>query len=88
MTPVTYVYALHLKDTFGGQVVSVFTSLEAAKIEGQRYNHNKGELEWKECTSDRSPKTPDYWFAHLTSWKMPTEICIQRNKLDGKAFRP
>lgn len=91
MTASAYYYALYWHGLHGewpnsAVVVGIYSTLEKAKTEGQRY-HRRTPLVWKECTSDSSPKTPDYWFAPLTDWAMPTEIAIQRKKLDGKKFR-
>lgn len=72
---------------FGCAVLGVFSSLEKAQTEGQRY-HKKTALEWKACTSDSSKGQVDYWFAPMPNWKLPTHMCIQRARLDSKAFRP
>ena len=71
-------------------MLGVFSSLEAAQTEATRYNkRTQLPLEWKECISDRPRQiTPNYWFARLTTYYLPTDICISKHKLDGKAFRP
>lgn len=66
------------------QVLGVFSTLELAKIEAQRYDKKKP-LEWVECDTDEDVKC--YWNANLPNWHSKTNIEIWKHKLDKKKFR-
>lgn len=85
MTDKPYMYALAWSAGPEHHMLGIYSTLDLAKSEAQRY-HRKTPLVWSELETDN--KRLAYHEAPLTDWcTSGAKIMISRYRLDGKKFR-